>query len=260
MIAVSTFADLQAAINVGEPSIDINGVLSGGILQVSQNAGLSNQNGMTRIRGGHLDVAGICIGSARRMKLEGVEVFATGHALQVANAIHVFVEDCYFKSPTICLAADGIAGMWVRGSHFQGQGGTTFGIRVGDSASGYEALDVAHCIFEACQTDVRIGGPANCVNLRFAFNWHDRPVSAGYLIAPKGTAGGRNIRITSEWFNGAQYPVCVSMGETTGRVDRLVFDGAWELLGCGSQVTTYGAQQTDIRNHAVVVSGPLEPG
>lgn len=263
MITVNTMPDLQLAINAGEPAIDISGqVDSADVLNVSQADGKANMRGMTRIRGGRLVCPGVVVGAARRLKFEGVEVWASGHALQVMDAIHVFIEDSYFRSPSVCLAVDGLAGMWVRSSHFNGSSAAALGLRVGASLCGYEALDVSDSIFEECHTDVRIGGGVqNCVNFRFARNWHDRPRSAAYLIAPSGGQNARNIRIESEWINGCQMPVVVSMGETTGRVDRLILEGVWELLGCGPLVTIYGdTARADVRNHATVVTGPLEPG
>jgi len=269
MIVVSTFSDLQAATAAGEPSIEISGVLvgTGQVLNVSHADGLGNQQGMTVIRGGTLRCAGIVADGFRKLKFKEMELYSEGAGLTVRNGIQLYLEDVYDSCAGDSLVLESVAGVWGRGlQHTSAVAGqSTVGQRVGNSAQGFESVDMDAVLTEGHFSAVRVGGEGNAVNMWFRNYKIDRPVSAGFLISPSGSAGTRNINIINPWINGADYPIAINGAETTGQLDRVnVRDG--EYLGCGHMTgtnpvtiwTSTGNVDCNVTGSQIV--GPLEPG
>lgn len=269
MITVSTFSDLQAALSAQEPNVEIRGVLSspGQLLQVHQTDGIGNQNGMTVIHGGTLRCAGIVADGFRKLKFKEMEIYAEGAGITVRNGIQLYLEDVYDCCHGDSLVLESFAGVWGRGLQHTSavSGQATVGQRIGASAQGFESVDMDAVLTEGHFSAVRIGGEGNAVNMWFRNYKIDRPVSAGFLINPSGSAGARNINIIDPWINGADYPIAINGNETTGRIDRVnVRNG--EYLGCGhvagtNPVTIWTNTNSVTCNvTGMPIVGPLEPG
>lgn len=271
MIVVSTFADLQAAITAQEPDIRINGAIvgTGLTLNVSQSAGIGNQLGMMTIRGGTLRCAGIIADGFRRLKFKELELYAEGHGLVVRNGIQLYLEDCYDNCGGDSLRLESVAGVWGRGLQHTSKLATqtTVAQKIGNTATGFESVDMDAVLVENHFTAVRVGGTGNNVNMWFRNYKIDRPVSTGFLINPSATASARNINIIRPWINGADYPIGINGAETTGRADRINILGG-EYLGCNhitgtNPVTVWMAGSNNNITYNLSgqqVLGPLEPG
>ncbi len=269
MITVSTFADLQASIAAGEPNIELRGAIvgTGQILNVSQPGGIGNQNGMTVIHGGTLRCAGIVADGFRRLKFKELELYAEGNGITMRNGIQLYLEDVYDCCHGDSLVLESVAAVWGRGLQHTAAvaGQATVGQHIGASAQGFESVDMDAVLTEGHYSAVRVGGAGNSVNMWFRNYKIDRPVSAGFLINPIGSAGARNINIIAPWINGADYPIAINGTETTGRIDRVNVLGG-EYLGCGhvngtNPVTIWtNTNNVTCNVGGMPVVGPLEPG
>jgi hypothetical protein len=241
MITISTFSDLQAAINAQEPNIEIRGVLSapGQTLQVHQTDGLGNQSGMTVIHGGTLRCAGIVADGFRKLKFSEMEIYAEAAGITVRNGIQLYLEDVYDCCRGDSLRLESIAAVWGRGLQHTAAvaGQATVAQRIGASAQGFESVDMDAVLTEGHFSAVRVGGAGNAVNMWFRNYKIDRPVSAGFLINPSGAAGARNINIIDPWINSADYPIAINGAETTGIIERVNIRNG-EYLGCAHPPVT----------------------
>mgnify|MGYP001563279452 CR=1 FL=1 len=180
----------------------------------------------TLLTGGVIQTPGIQIRNARRVGLRDVEIRGATVGIQIDDSILITVDNVYVDSTDHGLRANSVAGLWVRGSHFNGHGQPgSYGLIIGASSQGFEAAWITDTLVETHYGGVRLGGSGNVRNLWLTNLTLDR-VFVGLMVAPWATASVENVRVSNCWVGSATYGIYLSQVETTGVLNGL------DLRGC----------------------------
>lgn len=252
---------IQASLDDGGTT-ELKGVCAlSQVITIHQPDGIGNQQGDTILEGGVIRGPGIVVDGVRRVVIRGTEIYSSGVGILVRNAIQVELSGIYVTSAGDGIVLESVAAVWITGkSQISGQNTTTVGIRVGDSAQGFESVDIDGTLIEGHYSAIRIGGTGNTVNIWIRGVKIDRPTTFGILVSPASTASSRNIRISDYWINGAPYPFALNGAETTGTLKRIDITNGHILGATYAPVTVWtSTNNVDYRSTGAVL-GELEPG
>ena len=196
----------------------------------------------TWLEGGVLWTPGVQIRNVRRAGLRDLEIRGTTVGIHILQSILITVENVYVDSLSHGLRADSTAGLWVRGSHFNGHSiPGSYGVILGASPEGFEAVWITDTLVETHYGGMRIGGSGNVRNIWLTNFTADR-VFVGLMVAPWATASVSNLRISNCWVSDAAYPIYLSQVETSGRLDGIDVRGC-TFVDTARDITTAGVVQ-----------------
>lgn len=237
---------LAATVNCGtaDDTIPIQAALDqGGLVQLTGicvvNQPVQIRRDSTWLEGGVLWGPGVQIQRVRRAGLRNIELRGASVGIQITESILITVDNVYVDSTDHGLRADSVAGLWVRGSHFNGRSVPgSYGLLIGASPQGFEAVWVTDTLVETHYGGVRLGGSGNVRNIWLTNLVMDR-VFVGLMVAPWATASVENVRVTNCWVSDAEYPIYLSQVETTGVLDGIDIRGC-TFVDTPRDVTTAG--------------------